>query len=359
MESFSGFFSAVYRPCRTFDNRGELMSLESQLFHAMLDDPEDMDLRLVFADWYQEHADPRAEFIQLQIALFRLPRQHAWRAEMEDRQRDLLKEHRKEWDAPLYQLLNQTPLKGQVRSRRGLVRGWQYRRGFVEHLSVDAGVIISSFHMFRQLGPLRSLRLWNVPKVLRQFSRWEGLTRFAKLDLRHNPLGDAGLARFFHSPFLENLEELSLVDTELTDLSLDVLTSENRLPALKRLVLSQNPFSRDGWERLLFRFGDKLEHENGNLPLTSYLKKSESQDPAFLSYDDEILYDGGHIDTEGKRQVDGEWVEGYDEYEGFEEFDEDGLKHLGGYQDYERSDSWIGPNHEPDYRPEEWEEEDD
>ncbi len=349
----------VYRENWAFDNRGEVMSLESQLFQAMLDAPEDLDLRLVFADWYREHGDPRAEFIQVQIALDRLPRQHSWRAEMENRQRELLKEYRKVWDAPLHQLLNQSSLKGLVRSRRGLVRGWKYRRGFVEHLSVDAGTLMSSFDTFRQLGPLGSLRLWNVPNVLGPLSRWRALSRFAKLDLRHNRLGDAGLAGLLKSRYLENAQELGLVDAGLTDLSLDMLLAEGRLPGLKRIVLSQNPFSRDGWERLLFRFGDKLEHENGNLPLTSYLKKSERPEPEFLSYDDEILYDDGHIDTQGKRQVDGEWVEGYDEYEGFEEFDEDGLKHLGGYPDYEKSDYWIGPNNEPDYRPEEWEEEDD
>ena len=81
-------------------------------------------------------------------------------------------------------------------------------------------------------------------------------------------------------------------------------------------------------------------------------------EPEFVSYDDEILYDAGHIDTEGKRQVDGEWVEGYDEYDGFQEFDEDALKHLGGYLDADQSDRWIGPNLEPDFDPRDpWEEE--
>lgn len=333
------------------------MSVEHRLFQAIMDDPDNMDLRMVIADWYQEQGDPRGEFIQVQIALDRLPRDHIWRAEMQVRERDLLAEHRKEWDAPLHRRLNQTRFKGQVHSRWGLIRGWEYRRGFVEHLSGDAASVIDSIDTFLELGPLCSLRLWNVKPVLSRLARWEGLARFAKLDLRHNELGDVGIQKFLTSPYLINLHELCLVDAGLTDLSLESLTAAGRLPALQRLVLSQNQFSREGWERLLFRFEETLEHENGNQPLTSYLKRYDDREPEFESYDDGILYDSGHMHTEGKREVDGEWVEGYDEYEGFEEFDEDGLRYLGGYHDAERSDDWIGPNREPDYEKDDGEDE--
>lgn len=325
------------------------MSVEHRLFQALMDDPDNIELRMVIADWYQEQGDPRGEFIQVQIALDRLPRDHSWRPEMKVRERDLLTEHRKEWDAPLYRQINATPFKGQVRSRRGLIRGWEYRRGFVEHLGGDAASVMDSIDTFLGLGPLCSLRLWNVAPVAARLARWEGLSRFTNLDLRHNDLGDVGIQGILMSPHLMNLQVLRLVDTGLTDLSLDRLTAEDQLPALRRLVLSQNHFTREGWERLLFRFGEKLEHENGHQPLTSYLNQSVEMEPEFESYDDEVLYDSGRIHTEGKRQVDGEWVEDYDEYEGFEEFDEDGLKYLGGYQDAERADDWIGPNHEPDF----------
>lgn len=69
-----------------------------------------------------------------------------------------------------------------------------------------------------------------------------------------------------------------------------------------------------------------------------------------MSYDDGILYDSGRVDPEDKREVEGEWVEGYDEYEGFEEFDEDGIRYLGGYQDSRKSNRWLGSNREPERR---------
>ncbi len=308
------------------------MSLEGRLFQAVLEDPENVDLRLVFADWYQDHGDPRAEFIQVQVALDRLPKGHVWREDMEKRERDLLAEYRKEWDAPLYRQLNQTGLKGEVRARRGIVRGWEYRRGFVEHLTVDASTLMFWFPTFQQLGPLRSIRIGNAQRVLSQLVNWEPLSQFVKVDLRHNPIGDAGFSEFWESPYLSQVSEFNLVDVGLTDESLDLLLAADRFPNLKRLVLSQNRFSRDGWGQLLFHFGLRLEHENGSQPLTTYLKQYETEEPEFESYDDDLLYDGGHIDTEGKRQVDGEWVEDYDEYEGFEAFDEEDLRDLGGYE---------------------------
>jgi uncharacterized protein (TIGR02996 family) len=36
---------------------------------AILASPADMALKLVYADWLQEHDDPRAEFVRLQVEL--------------------------------------------------------------------------------------------------------------------------------------------------------------------------------------------------------------------------------------------------------------------------------------------------
>jgi hypothetical protein len=256
--------------------------------------------------------------------------------------------------------LNNTRLKGHVHARRGLVRGWRYQRGFVEHLSVDAGTLMDSFDAFLPLGPLRSLRLWNVRGVISRLCRFEGLSRFVKLDFRHNDLGDAGLQRLLDCPHLGRVEELSLVDAGLTDQGVDLLAAHPNLPGLRRIVVSQNRLSVQGWEELLRQCGSaEVRHENGNRPLMKMPRSREVIEPEFESYHDEILYEAGHIDTEGKRQVDGEWVEGYDPYDGFEEFDEDGLKHLGGYLDADKSDRWIGPNREPDYDRDPWDEEEE
>ena len=41
--------------------------LDHPLCRAVVDDPDDDHLRLIFADWMEECGDPRAEFIRLQI----------------------------------------------------------------------------------------------------------------------------------------------------------------------------------------------------------------------------------------------------------------------------------------------------
>lgn len=45
------------------------MSEGDKLLQAILDNPEDDALRLVYADWLEERGDPRGEFIRVQVLL--------------------------------------------------------------------------------------------------------------------------------------------------------------------------------------------------------------------------------------------------------------------------------------------------
>ena len=47
------------------------MATESQLITEVLDNPDDDDPRLVYADWLDEQGDPRGEFIRVQCELHR------------------------------------------------------------------------------------------------------------------------------------------------------------------------------------------------------------------------------------------------------------------------------------------------
>src|SRR5437763_660832 len=67
-------------------------------------------------------AAARAEFIRVQFALRDLPADDAARPLFEERQRDLLLAHQDKWVAPLRQL--------------GLVGSWEFRRGFVERITL-------------------------------------------------------------------------------------------------------------------------------------------------------------------------------------------------------------------------------
>ena len=64
------------------------MKDEAAFLQAMLANPEDNDLRLVFADWLEEWGDPRGEFIRLLHTLtqsIEVPD----RSKLEDRLRNL------------------------------------------------------------------------------------------------------------------------------------------------------------------------------------------------------------------------------------------------------------------------------
>src|SRR5690242_9879993 len=105
---------------------------DRSLFQAILDDPADDARRLVYADWLDEHDQPkRAELIRVQVELARSGAEpgpySGSRAEdpvhpgLEARERALLEAHGRHWAEPL----------------RGLADEWAFRRGFIECVGVS------------------------------------------------------------------------------------------------------------------------------------------------------------------------------------------------------------------------------
>jgi uncharacterized protein (TIGR02996 family) len=45
------------------------MNEEQAFVRAILDNPDDDTLRLIFADWLEEQGDPQGEFIRIQVEL--------------------------------------------------------------------------------------------------------------------------------------------------------------------------------------------------------------------------------------------------------------------------------------------------
>src|SRR3712207_2179231 len=84
-------------------------------------DPDDDGPRLVYADWLDERGAPRGEFVRVQLALARLPATDPRRAELIQREKELLDAHREEWLAPF----------------RPLVSAAEFRRGFVDEVKVS------------------------------------------------------------------------------------------------------------------------------------------------------------------------------------------------------------------------------
>ncbi|MDP6445518.1 MAG: TIGR02996 domain-containing protein, partial [Pirellulaceae bacterium] len=212
--------------------------LRSELFEqAVCDDPDNLELRLMFADWCEEQGDSRGEFVRLQLALDSLPEGHLWRFDYLERERELLKEHAGRWNAPLHRRINQTALKGAVRSRRGMVRSWSYRRGFVECLRVEPLAIDLHAELLFSLGPIRHLRIVGLitdwAAGVASCSRMEQLR---SLDISCSELDTEGAAVLAGSRYLHQLHTLDVSCSEIGTAGISSFLESPGLDELKTLI---------------------------------------------------------------------------------------------------------------------------
>jgi uncharacterized protein (TIGR02996 family) len=205
------------------------MNDEAALFNAILAEPDNEALRLVYADLMEERGEPRAEFIRVQCSLARKAPGRRGVPALQQRERELLARHRRYWNGPLHRLLSTTPLRGQVRSRRALIRGWVYRRGFVEGLLCDAATFLEHTDLLFQLGPIQHLRLWGAAPHLDALAECPHLARLVTLCLRDNQLRATHARALAASPYLDRLEVLDVTCNGLGQNGVDVLA---RCPAL-------------------------------------------------------------------------------------------------------------------------------
>ena len=120
--------------------------MNSPLYRAILDDPDNDTPRLVYADWLEERGDPaRAELIRLQIARACDPRSQTPGGDR--RESELLSEHGERWAEELPELPDT------------LVWG-SYRRGFMgEICSASVSAVLTHEHLFH-LVPIEALSLY-------------------------------------------------------------------------------------------------------------------------------------------------------------------------------------------------------
>ena len=286
------------------------MDSEQSLLAAVIDDPENLDQRMIAADWYEEHSDPRAEFIRVQLALHQLPDQHEWRKELLSRERLLYTEHFKRWNAPLYRQLNSGPLKNSFRARRSEFRGWHYRRGFIEGVDVSAAAWQQHKHILQQLGPITSLKLRGFSShYLGQLfeAAWAPTIQHLHLPEPHLPPND--LETLLHDiSMLTNLRSLNLSGISLYEKAVDALLKWQPPTSLDKLILSRTPaINPHSKTRLLSQFGELLRHENGLWWDTALnpVMPGPLRDPREISYDDNVVYEDGRMyDEHGERDFD-------------------------------------------------------
>jgi uncharacterized protein (TIGR02996 family) len=221
------------------------MPHNDSLLQAIIDNPDDNRLRLVYADWLEEHGEQeRAEFIRVQCELARTPPDSLRQAALEVREKELLKQHWQEW--------------------AGLLQGWawvsDFKRGFVEAVTVRPEDFLSHADEWFRLAPIRSIRfqtgrlqlarphlvhLSSAPLLPRLVSS-PHLARLSALAFAHNDLGDDGIATLLTSAHLAGLTSLDLTRNALGDKGATSVATSRVLSGLTCLTLSANQIGHLG-----------------------------------------------------------------------------------------------------------------
>ncbi len=210
------------------------MSQDAAFLRAVIENPDDDNLRLVYADYLEESGrQERAAFIRVQCELASLPADDPRRPALEARDEALLKEHAKEWAGPLPAFVN---------------RRW-FRRGFVEGVEVEAEAFLAHAPELLASAPIREIQLasqWDqAGQALRRLSECPFLSRLKAIRLGFGcyQVGDDDLRTLASlPPLLERLDSLSVVECFVSPVGMTPLLMSPRLLRLRDLWLSECDF---------------------------------------------------------------------------------------------------------------------
>jgi uncharacterized protein (TIGR02996 family) len=187
--------------------------------------PDDDAPRLVYADWLDDHGQPdRAEFIRTQCRLAAMDESDPERPALAARERELLDRHAVEWAEPL----------------RGLIDGWDYRRGFIDfvRLGWDMTAVGEVLAEVVRLVPLEALEVQDftaglLPAMLGVSERIAHLR-----DLRVGYLSEftaEDVSDFLTSPVLSSVRHLDVAVWEEVAFYADALEALGWSPALSNV----------------------------------------------------------------------------------------------------------------------------
>jgi uncharacterized protein (TIGR02996 family) len=235
------------------------MSGDEGFLQAIIDDPDDDTVRLIYADWLDDHGNhARAEFIRVQIDLAQMKEDDDRRYALETRQVQLLAEHENEWLEPIGEAIDD----------------WTFRRGFLDHAHLTVDFILrEASKSFRHI-PIRSASLEGAVEReaelascafldrLRELALWEDLIQLPTLlasphlaKLTALILGEQSfqstLLEFLESPaHLDNLRDLYLYMCSLGHSAMAAIGSSTRRATLRRLEIYDCDLTTVGVEAL-------------------------------------------------------------------------------------------------------------
>ncbi|ASW58068.1 hypothetical protein CIK06_27615 [Plantactinospora sp. KBS50] len=185
------------------------------LFAAILANPEDLDLRLRYADAIQATDPDHAELIRAAIS----------GSDINDRTlRRRLAGNRRLASRPV----------------DGLVDSFVVRNGFVESVTMSGTGLLDHGDLVWQRAPVRHLKLTDIGDLLPRIVASPLLDRLTALDLSGNPIGDAGVRVLADGRHLRRLRWLRLNSCEIGAAGAETLAATRNLPALRYVGLDDN-----------------------------------------------------------------------------------------------------------------------
>lgn len=214
--------------------KGVDQNMEQGFIRALIEAPDDDELRLVFADWLEERDDPRGEFVRIQVERARQGQDELRQARNWLREQELLAAHEKAWVAPL----------------RPWAREWRFVRGFVEWVRIEAEVVLAEGRRVFERTPVRHARFNNATEHVAGLAAAAELARLRSLDLGYNLLSDELVKPLSASPHLARLVSLNLACNPLGNGGAAALALA-RLPAVVELYLYRTQLGPAGLQALL------------------------------------------------------------------------------------------------------------
>jgi uncharacterized protein (TIGR02996 family) len=216
---------------------------EASFVKAILADPDDTGLRLVFADWLEEHgAAARAELIRVECERDALPRSDPRREGLNDRAAELARGNAARWFGPIPKL----------------VEFYGTARGFVEAIELSAVQFVKHARTIFALAPVRDVFVTRHYAQFRAFTQCAELARVTRLgfcdanadEYPVYPLEARGASLIAASPHLGNLRELTLTWNRIGPGGVGALARAPQLSGLRSLDVSGNGVGPRGAEEL-------------------------------------------------------------------------------------------------------------
>jgi uncharacterized protein (TIGR02996 family) len=174
------------------------MTQEQAFLRAISAAPDDDAPRLIFADWLEERCDPRGEFIRIQCCLASMPEDDRRRPTLQEREYNLLNQHRATWEGPLRQICK--------------VASITFQHGFPETIGISSAAFLTQGDQLFALAPIRGLDLVDIVSRgdMAAIAASPHLKNLTTLNLRGNYIRDEGVQALAASPHLKNLTTLYL-----------------------------------------------------------------------------------------------------------------------------------------------------